>query len=482
MIYNKAWYSFAAILLIFTGLLLAYGCSKQPYDSINKGESLQFQEGHPEFHADAIAILSKTESPILHIVADISHESLIFKKRGEKIVARANLEVRITKDTNGSSEQIFVKNYNIDVTAKGEVTGSNQKYYAFSKKLPVSPGEYTIRLSVEDMSSNKTTSQTLSTSIPAIDENQSVLANIQLFGKTDRQRSSGYQLLTRYNIPGRYDSLKIKFQVNHGTSADTLYINSELQEFYTDTTIAAPMGHYNYSPSSIQYKGIEYDQYDIIHTTSRQIAQEGLIDVEFRIPNLKQGNYRFSVRLSTSSQPDHISQKARDFAIRSEYYPIPTTPRELARPLAYLMENKNYNQLMSIEDPDSLKAAIDQFWLSNIPDKQKASDVIEKYYQRVETSNKMFTNFKKGWKTDPGMIYILFGSPLFVDYHVKRMIWFYSYDRTNERKRFTFDQPTMNNRGFPFEHYILQRGFGYNSIEYQQVRLWRSGEILSTPF
>ncbi|MDZ7690712.1 MAG: hypothetical protein U5K69_06185 [Balneolaceae bacterium] len=47
------------------------------------------------------------------------------------------------------------------------------------------------------------------------------------------------------------------------------------------------------------------------------------------------GNYRFSAQLQGSEEDDTF--KARDFSIKSKNYPTIKTPRELARPLAYLM-------------------------------------------------------------------------------------------------------------------------------------------------
>ena len=35
----------------------------------------------------------------------------------------------------------------------------------------------------------------------------------------------------------------------------------------------------------------------------------------------------------------------------------------------------------------------------------------EGYYRRVRFANEEFTQYKDGWKTDRGMIYILFGPP-----------------------------------------------------------------------
>src|SRR5699024_4398172 len=137
-------------------------------------------------------------------------------------------------------------------------------------------------------------------------------------------------------------------------------------------------------------------------------------------------NYRFK---ATSAKEDDELYKARDFGVKYKYYPALKTPRALARPLAYLMGEDEYEELMSISDPQKLKRAVDKFWLKHIGNEAEAKQVIEKYYRRVVEANKQFSNFKAGWKTDPGMIYILFGPPWYIDDRLDQMRWSYAYNQ-----------------------------------------------------
>jgi hypothetical protein len=121
---------------------------------------------------------------------------------------------------------------------------------------------------------------------------------------------------------------------------------------------------------------------------------------------------------------------------------------------------------------------MDAFWLTNIPSRVRAARVINQYYTRVEEANKYFSNFKDGWKTDMGMIYILFGPPWYVEESLEYQVWFFSYNRNDPRTVFTFYRPKIQNTYFPFSHYILVRDRNYHSVEYQQVQSWLSGDIL----
>jgi GWxTD domain-containing protein len=164
--------------------------------------------------------------------------------------------------------------------------------------------------------------------------------------------------------------------------------------------------------------------------------------------------------------------------VMSPHYPALKNARELAAPLIYLMKGKNYDKMMAIQDPDSLKAAVDRFWLKHIKNKNKARDVLKKYYARVEEANKQFSDFKEGWKTDPGRIYILFGPPWYVYQHVDQMKWSYAYNQEEFDRNFYFHQPKLKSKYYPFEHYILVRNQNYFTTAYQQRQLWLTGLIL----
>jgi GWxTD domain-containing protein len=239
----------------------------------------------------------------------------------------------------------------------------------------------------------------------------------------------------------------------------------------------------NYGNSSLPYKGIEYDEYEIVRQTDRVLQQEGSVLLEIPVDPLSRGNYRFEVLVYEGDQEptedqESLLYKAREFAIKSENYPFLRTPRELAEPLVYLMKEDEYETMMAIEDDTQLKEAVDRFWLSNVQSLSDAGLTLEKYYQRVEEANKQFSNFKEGWKTDAGMMYILFGQPWYVERQVNVMRWSYSYDRSDPETNFLFEQPKVKNEFFPFNNYLLLRSQSYYSVYYRQLQLWLSGGIL----
>jgi GWxTD domain-containing protein len=89
-------------------------------------------------------------------------------------------------------------------------------------------------------------------------------------------------------------------------------------------------------------------------------------------------------------------------------YPSMTTPEAMIEPLAYLASSAEVEGLRSAL---KTKAALDEFWIRCGGNVEKARELIRIYYTRVQYSNYYFTSYKEGWRTERGMIYIIYGPP-----------------------------------------------------------------------
>jgi GWxTD domain-containing protein len=89
-------------------------------------------------------------------------------------------------------------------------------------------------------------------------------------------------------------------------------------------------------------------------------------------------------------------------------YPRLTNPTVMLEPLAYLASQDEMTELKSAAKP---KAALDAFWIKCGGNVDKSRELIRIYYTRVLYSNYYFTSYKEGWRTERGMIYIIYGPP-----------------------------------------------------------------------
>lgn len=107
-------------------------------------------------------------------------------------------------------------------------------------------------------------------------------------------------------------------------------------------------------------------------------------------------------------QYDTTGVAGRGFLKTPTYYPKLRKVEELVGPVQYLSSAKEFAEIINSDNP---KFAFEQFWIRNAGGKEKAKTAISSFYNRVTWSNALFTNYKPGWKTDKGLIFLVFGKP-----------------------------------------------------------------------
>ena len=462
----------AVFALIFT----ATACNKNINSDIKTGSNLNYIIGYPEANLSSVGYISPQKQPYIRATIDIVYGSLVFKSNNDTLLSRVNISFRI-KDLD--SEKIVKKDSDelVITNTDNKITESQEKY-TYTKHLNVPLGSYEIEATVTDMLSSKSVVYTSNAFITGVKADKPHISNVELLAKNNKT-DKDFKTVPTYHVASRYDSLKFRFQVTNTKQTKRLNVRSKLIRFRSDTTYARRLGTRDYTSSDIQYKGLDYDSRETINETQRVLTQPGNVFVEINFPTISRGNYRYEVTISRDNSKA-IATKARDFGIKSKNFPNVVSVRELARPLVYIMEDDKYEEMMKLKDPAKIKKRMDEFWLQKMKNLNEARNIIEFYYQRVVEANKKFSNFKEGWKTDQGMVYILFGSPLFVDTssRVGVRFWHYSYSYNQEDRVFRFERVRPNKSDFPFHHYIVDRKFLYNTEIYKQVQLWLNGQII----
>jgi GWxTD domain-containing protein len=156
----------------------------------------------------------------------------------------------------------------------------------------------------------------------------------------------------------------------------------------------------------------------------------------------------------------------------NDYYPQLKTPAQLLGPLQYITSRKDFEAISSAKD---LKLAVDNFWLKITGNKERARELIRVFYNRVTYANYYFTAYTEGWRTDRGMIYIIFGPPSNVTKANNRETWTYG-SQSNAFKMLVFN---FNHQKSPFSdnHYVLERNAAYQPSWYKAVESWKNGQV-----
>lgn len=186
-----------------------------------------------------------------------------------------------------------------------------------------------------------------------------------------------------------------------------------------------------------------------------------------------EGRMNFTVQDSgfVQFQTDTSSREGYTLFRHQVGFPLIKTTEEMFYPLRYICTKNEYNSFLLSSD---LKKSVDKFWINKTGSKERGRELIKKFYNRVQTANQYFTSYIEGWKTDRGMISLIFGPPKVVNKSNDSETWIYGEETNTLSLRFTFYKV---NNPFTNNDYKLIRGPGYRTHWYRAVDAWRNGRV-----
>jgi GWxTD domain-containing protein len=193
-------------------------------------------------------------------------------------------------------------------------------------------------------------------------------------------------------------------------------------------------------------------------------------DHQTQVTDLSHGFNFINTGLYYLLSPD--KQLGFSFLVVDNKFPRLSRPEELIGPLSYICSEEELERMNKSLKP---KFTVDSFWLSIGGSEDYSKKLIKTFYQKVEYANRSFTSHKEGWKTDRGMIYIVFGKPDAVYRHNDQEEW--DYDNVNDNS-LTFSFRKRNDLYSNDDEYELVRKPVYESYWNFMVEKWRKGNII----
>ena len=236
-----------------------------------------------------------------------------------------------------------------------------------------------------------------------------------------------------------------KYVIEYGSTADTLLIN-----YHRDSLPVAIQANY---PFVQNYMPQESDSTQkVLYANKKQHVFT------------KKGRYNFSV--------DRSGVQGINLYLFDLGYPTTSNISSLINQLAYIATD---NQLQKLRSTPYKKLELDNFWLQLAKDnKENARELIRVYYKRVQNANELFSSYKEGWKTDRGMIYIVYGPPEHLTKSPSKEVW--SYGKGNRVLSFSFDK---KHHTVTDNCYILDRKSITKSYWIDAMSSWRNGRVYS---
>jgi len=308
------------------------------------------------------------------------------------------------------------------------ILSAKKEFIIDSIKIPITHGQkYILSIKAHDMQRNKSYTSFISVN----KENNLSAQSFLLRDENDLPLFKNYfseseTFIVKYNKDST-DKLFVKYYVNNFPIATPPFHNqtSKSTTVYPDSIFSIAI--YNNKTTPLQFK--------------------------------KEGIYRI---MSDSSQRECLTI----FRFHEDF-PSITLPEQMLNSARYITTRKEYDDMKIMADK---KKAIENFWLNLGGNSDRTRQLIKEYYGRVKLSNKYFTSYHEGWKTDRGMIYIVFGPPTIVYRNSQSENWVYGEASTIKSINFIFykvENPFTEN------DYMMSKSELFKDVWYYAVSNWR---------
>lgn len=153
----------------------------------------------------------------------------------------------------------------------------------------------------------------------------------------------------------------------------------------------------------------------------------------------------------------------------TDAFPEVKRAEDMVLPLRYITSKQEYDEL---SHSTAKKASVEKFWMDCTGNQDRAKELIKKFYNRVQDGNTYFTSYVEGWKTDRGMIYLIYGAPNVIYKTANSETWTYGDESNINSLTYTFSKV---NNPFTDNDYALDRSVSYKQSWYSAVDIWRQG-------
>jgi GWxTD domain-containing protein len=350
------------------------------------------------FTMDAIAFAGTGSESRLDVFVQVGYDALTFVKREELYDASYEMTVTLSDSAGGLvSEKMWTEEVK---GASFDQSVSSSAFRVTQRMFQVQPGEYRLTAAIRDQESKMV--RRIETRIPVTDFSLGKLAVSDIF------------LLARVSQKGDLRSIAPNVTSNVGDIPDAFYFYIELYNRASLDSVRLISTVLNEKKS----QALEVDTLVALHP--------GKNEKILRIPHgiLPLGDYRLFVRAfpaNVQGAPDtgYLAVTNRVIIVRWRGMPRSLKDLDLAiEQVRYIAKDDEYSVLKEAKTPEEKQTKFLEFWKKRDPNPNTPrNERMEEYYQRVEYADKHFGHYQPGWRTDMGMVYLIFGPPSSVERH-----------------------------------------------------------------
>lgn len=366
--------------VVFTVLMLPSFTFSQLVDQTIRGNQKEF------FYFDPMIFYSSDEfKPRLDAYIEIPLENLQFKKNyNTKLYdASINYTIKITNSTNEVVVNESISDYvstnkdmqkNLDESAKYIV----KEYY-------LNPGNYKIEVSLTDINTKKDKVINKNLSVNDYSRKDVSFSDIMLVSKLKQE--NGKKVITPL-VDKNIDNIKDLFLFFEIYNSKNENLTNIFSYKVTD------------NKNNIIEKG------DFTYTLIPGINKHF---EKVQTKNMIYGDYKLEI----SDKINGEILASKDFFNRMIGIPVNLKNLDLLiDQMIYIASSDDINKIRRSAAGDERQKSFIEFWKSKDPSPGTSrNELMIEYYKRINTANERYSHYIDGWKTDMGMVYIIFGEP-----------------------------------------------------------------------
>lgn len=334
---------------------------------------------------------SEQHKPRLDAYIEIPLENLQFKKNSSTKMYDASINYSV-KITNIAKEVVV----NESITDYVSTDKSSQKNLDESAKFIVkeyflNPGRYNVEITLSDINTKK--EKTLIKQIEVTDFSKKDISFSDIMLVSNLKQENGKKVITPL-VDKNIENLKdmyLFFEIYNSKD-----INETVDFTYRIT---------DKNNNIIEKGDLSYSILPGINKFFEKI----------KTANLVFGDYKLEINGKSSGQI--FAEK--NFSNRISGIPVNTKELDIMiDQLIYIATSDEINKIKNGSTGEMKEKYFIEFWKSKDPSPNTAkNELMNEYYKRINTANDRYSHYIDGWKTDMGMVYIIYGEPSNIERH-----------------------------------------------------------------
>ncbi len=333
---------------------------------------------------------------LVDIYFEIPYHSLQFVNQGGFFRAAYELIVEISDTTDRLiTEKVW--SGKVEVDSIQEVR-SKRPGEIVHKSIHLPPGRYRFNIRIRDIETDRSNASRLRITVPDYAPGQWKVSDVMILKGLEDQ--GGKKVITPdigASISDVSDSFFVFLRLYNGLGVDSAILLLEVADHaavpvLAETLLVSVRAGENSLLPSVRSRGLGVGEFTLrVRLTPVRSAPEGMTE-------LAETERTFSVRWIGA--PMEVSDI--DAAIDQMQYVVDRDVLEEMKSLPAEQKRERWIGYWSHRDPS--------------PGTER-NELMEEYYSRVAYAMRQFGHYTLGWKTDMGMVYIIFGAPSNVERH-----------------------------------------------------------------